>query len=273
MTVPAPREEIALSFERLTDEAWWDDYWAGTPLPQRIGHGKSIYVDELLTVFDDNLPTGDGLSVLEIGGAPGRYLGYVGKSFGLTLRALEYSQVGYELTKRNLDLLGIEAQVAHGDMFDPSVELPRSDVVYSLGLIEHFDDPVSVIEAHLRFLKPGGLLVIGAPNLLGLAGLLHRALSPSILESHHAPSTDPDAWARFESRFELDVRFKAYIGGFEPNSFRRLERSGLAPRGLWLLLRGLALVLGSRRLRGLRRLNSRLWSSYLIAVYRAPTAS
>jgi SAM-dependent methyltransferase len=261
---------IELDFQRLTDEAWWDEYWDGTELPQSIDHGKSIYIDELLDVLDRCFPRDENLSALEIGGAPGRYLAYVSQRFGYPVTALEYSRVGYELTKRNLGLLGVEGEVVHGDMFDPAIQIPRCDVVYSLGLIEHFDDPAAVVEAHLRFLKPGGLLVIGAPNLFGVSRLLYRLMSPSVLESHHAPSTHPDAWRPFEARFDLEVLFRRYVGGFEPGNFRRLETRRPLPRALWWILRGLTAVLGARVLRPLRRLNARAWSAYFIAVYRAP---
>jgi SAM-dependent methyltransferase len=261
---------IELDFQRFTDEQWWDDYWQGTQLPQRIDHGKSIYIDELLSVLDRHLPAGDGLSALEIGGAPGRYLAYVHDRFGYSAKALEYSGVGYGLARRNLELLGVEAEVVHGDMFDPQVEIAPCDVVYSLGLLEHFDDPAAVAEAHLRFLKPGGLLVIGAPNLFGASRLLYRRLSPSILESHHAPSTHPDAWVPFERRFELEVVWKGYLGGFEPGNFARLESERLADRVLWRALRSLTVAFDWPALRPLRRLNSRWWSAYLLAVYRSP---
>jgi SAM-dependent methyltransferase len=261
---------IELDFQRLTDEAWWDEYWDGTQLPQTIDRGKSVYIDELLDALDRSLPRDERLSALEIGGAPGRYLAYVGERFGYRVTALEYSRVGYELTKRNLELLGVEGDVVHGDMFDPAVQIPGCGVVYSLGLIEHFDDPAAVVAAHLRFLNPGGLLVIGAPNLFGLSRLLYRLLSPSVLESHHAPSTHPDAWQPFEDRFDSEVISKRYVGGFEPGNFRRLETLRPLPRAVWWGLRGLAAVLGARSLRRLRRLNARAWSAYLLAVYRAP---
>ncbi|HEY1360257.1 MAG TPA: class I SAM-dependent methyltransferase [Thermoleophilaceae bacterium] len=261
---------IELDFQRLTDDRWWDDYWQGTKLPQAIDHGQTSYIDELLGTLDRNLPPGAGRSALEIGGAPGRYLAYVHRRLGYSAKALEYSRVGYELIKRNLELLGVEAQAWHGDMFDPAIEIEPSDVVYSLGLIEHFDDPAAVAEAHLRFLKPGGILVIGAPNLFGASRFLYQRLSPSILESHHAPSTHPDAWAPFERRFGLEVLHKAYLGGFEPANFARLESQRLPDRVLWRLLRWATIATNSRAVRPLHRLNHRWWSAYLLAVYRAP---
>lgn len=253
---------------RFTTAEWWDEYWDGTPLPQRIELGTTRYVDELLGVLTRFLP-GPGHSVLEIGAAPGRYLAYM-HDRGLRVTALEYSPVGVALTRENFRRLGIPGTVVHGDMFDADVDIPPQDGVYSLGLIEHFDDPAAVARAHARLVKPGGVLIIGAPNLLGLSRRLHRRLSPSVLESHHWPATDPRAWERYERELGLEVLFKEYIGGFEPAVFGRLESDTPADKALWWALRALRIPLNQPFARGLRRYNSARWSGYVIAAYRVP---
>jgi SAM-dependent methyltransferase len=256
---------------RLTDERFWDEYWGGIELPQEFTDANtSPYIREFLATFDRYFPPASGLSALEIGGAPGRYLAYFHRRFGYDVKALDYSPVGYELARRNFELLGIQATVVQGDMFDAALEFPQCDIVYSLGLIEHFDDPAAVAKAHLRFVKPGGLLAIGAPNMRGLSGLLHRWLSPSVLESLYVPSTDPHGWDEFERELGLHVLWKGYISGFEPSNFWRLERRNPFARALWWFLHGLSLIWERRALRRLRRVNSWAWSSYVIAFYRAP---
>ena len=246
-----------------------DDYWKGTQLPQRIGFGANSYIDELLGVLTRYLPDGRGHSVLEIGGAPGRYLGFL-HDRGLEVTALEYSPVGVELTRENFRRLGIDATVVHGDMFDRDLGIPPQDAVYSLGLIEHFDDPTAVARAHVRLVKPGGVLIIGAPNLQGLSKSLYARLSPSVLETHHWPATAPEAWTAYERELGLEVLFKEYIGGFEPAVFGRLESSAAVDKLLWHGLRLLRHPVNHRWAARLRRLNSRRWSSYLIAAYRVP---
>jgi SAM-dependent methyltransferase len=256
---------------RLTDQRFWDEYWGKTKLPQEFTDANtSAYIKAFLAPFDHYLPHGSDLSALEIGGAPGRYAAYFHRRFGYQVRALEYSPVGYQLARRNFELLSIPATVVQGDMLDPDVELPASDVVYSLGLIEHFDDPTAVAQAHLRFAKPGGLLVIGAPNLRGLSRLLYRWLSPSVLETHHPPSTDPVGWGEFERELDLTVLWKGYICGFEPGNFHRLERRNLSARALWWFLHGLSRVWERWAPDRLRSVNCWAWSSYVIAFYRVP---
>jgi SAM-dependent methyltransferase len=253
---------------RFTTADWWDEYWHGTPLPQRIDFGTSAYVDRLLDVLMRYLPDGAGeRSALEIGGAPGRYLAFM-HDRGFAVTALEYSPVGVELTRENFRRLGIPGRVLHGDMFDQELDVPLQDVVYSLGLIEHFDDPTAVARAHARLVEPGGILVIGAPNLMGLSRRLHRRLSPSVLESHHWPATDPARWEAFERELGLDVLFKQYIGGFEPGVFGRIESDSLVDRALWRGLQLLRIPLNHRWAGVLRDRNSVRWSGYVMAVYR-----
>src|SRR5919109_3832423 len=191
---------------------------------------------------------------------------------GLEVTALEYSPVGVELTRENFRRLGIPAAVVHGDMFDEDLGIPPQDAVYSLGLIEHFDDPAAVARAHVRLVKPGGVLIIGAPNLKGLSRRLHRRLSPSVLETHHWPATDPEAWRGYERELGLEPLFKGYVGGFEPAVFGRLESRRLLDRALWWGLVALRPIFNHRWARGLRRLNSPLWSGYVLAAYRVPEA-
>ena len=263
------RENAAVT--RFTDPDWWDAYWHGLELPAEVRKGDGGVIDAITDVFDRFVPAGG--EALEIGGSSGRYLVYLYRTHGTRALVLESSPVGFEAAQRNFELLGIPGRAVLADMFDDDVEIEPVDTVYSLGLIEHFDDTEAVARAHLRHLKPGGTLVIGAPNLGGINAPLYRLLSPSIFESHDARSADARTWERFERSLGLEVVHKAYVGGFEPELFWRLE----SPRKLdWLLaitLKYLGRLLRRPRLRAWRRLNHRLWSAYVVAVYRKPLAS
>ena len=256
---------------RFTDPGWWDRYWEGLKLPAEVGKRDGPVVEAITDVFDRYVPRGG--EALEIGGSSGRYLVYLYRTHGTRGVVLESSEVGHAAAERNFELLGVPGRSVHGDMFDDEVAIKPVDVVYSLGLIEHFDDPEAVARAHLRHLKPGGLLLIGAPNLGGINAPLFRRLSPSIFETHDARSADPRAWEAFEHSLGLEVLHRAYVGGFDPELFWRLERTSKLDWLLAITLKYLGLVLRRPRLRWLRRFNDRRWSAYAIAVYRKPVAS
>ena len=251
---------------RFTDPAWWDSYWQGLELPAEIRKSDGSVSAAITDVFDRFVPQGG--TALEIGGSSGRYLVYLHRTRGTRAIVLESSPVGHEAAERNFEMLGVPGHAVLGDMFDEAVEIEPVDVVYSLGLIEHFDDVEAVARAHLRHLKPGGILLIGAPNLGGVNAPLFRRLSPSIFETHDARSADPRRWEAFERSLDLEVLYKAYIGGFEPELFWRLESRRKVDWLLAITLKHLGRLFHRPRLRRLRTVDHRLWSAYVVAVYR-----
>lgn len=256
--------------QRYTDPDWWDEYWRGLELPTEVAKSDNLLVRAITDVFDEYLPAGADRSAIEIGGSSGRYLVYLYRRFGYRITVLENSRVGCEAGERNFALLGVPGEVVYGDMLDGGLEVPRADVVYSLGLIEHFDDPGAVARAHLRLVKPGGTLVVGAPNLRGINRWLFGRLSPSIFATHHAGSADPRSWEPFERDEGLQRVFLSHIGGFEPLLFWRLESGRKRDWLIAISLKQLSRLLSHRAFRFLRQFNSPFWSAYVIAVYRAP---
>jgi SAM-dependent methyltransferase len=253
----------------LTDESFWDDYWESVRLPVEVTKSSSVLIGLITDVFDRFLGSPRRLSILEIGGAPGQYAAYVHRRFGHSITILDSSPIGCEKTRENLDLLGLPGQVFEGDMFDPPPGLTQFDAVYSLGLIEHFDDVTKAVAAHLKFVAPGGLLLLGVPNLRGINGALMRRLAPSFLARHQLQAMDESTWDRFEPELQMERVFRAYLGGFEPGVFWRCESRRLGYRFLHQALWYLGKALGQKQTAFLRRANGRLWSAYLMGVYRS----
>ncbi|HEX2222488.1 MAG TPA: class I SAM-dependent methyltransferase [Candidatus Limnocylindria bacterium] len=266
--------ETRAGAERLTAPGDWDRYWEGVPLPREIRRTPGgLYLNAILDVFDRHLPRGEDLRALEIGGAPGQYLAYVYRTFGYEVHCLDYSQLGCEATRRNLAMLGIPGTVHEADLFDDSTpsRLPAFDVVYSLGLIEHFADLEGVVERHLAFLRPGGTLLLGVPNFQGVNGWFLRTLAPKLYAQHHIPTMNLRRWTRFERRFGLERLYRGYVGGFEPAVVRRRE-PGAGGR-FRRRVAGALFRLLHERFAVLRRLNGRLISGYAMGVYRKPGSS
>ncbi len=253
---------------RFTDETFWDEYWTSLPLPIEIEKSKGLLIREITDVFDRFLPSQRPLSVLEIGGAPGQYGAYIHRRLGHAVTVLDSSPVGCAKARENFQLLGIPGKVVEGDLFERRADLARFEAVYSLGLIEHFDDVTAAVRAHLEFLAPGGLLLLGAPNLRGINGPLLRRLSPSLLSKHHVEATFESTWDRFEAELRLTRLFRRFLGGFDPSMFWRCESRRLSDRALHQALWYLGKALEGPRLQILRRPNARFWSTYLMGVYR-----
>lgn len=257
---------------QLVDSEFWDRYWEGVEIPAVVRKGDSLYVDAITDVLDRYLASDRRLSVLEVGGAPGQYAAYVATRLGHEVAVLDTSPLGCRKTRANFDLLGIDGAVHDGDVTDPPPIGPF-DAVYSLGLIEHASSPqdaVALVAAHARLLGAGGTLVLGCPNLRGINGVVARFASPAFLSIHNRWVMDAGNWTEFERSAGLQRLFRGYVGGFEPSMFWRVERRGRPAQLLRLVLAAATAVLGSRRLRLLRRVNGSLWSGYLIGAYRLP---
>ena len=258
-----------MSQAHLTDEAFWDDYWGSMQLPLEVDPSRSVLASEIATFFERFLPPEPRRSVLEVGGAPGQYAAFVAR-LGHAVTIFDSSPIGCLKARENFELLGLQADVVEGDMFEPPPDLPRLDAVFSLGLIEHFEDVTGAVRAHVRLTAPGGLLLLGVPNLAGINGRLLRRLSPEFLSKHHIRATDLETWDRFERELGLQRLFRGHIAGFDPSMFWRCESPRFVDRALAELLRRTWGLAEWKRARALRRVNGAGWSAYLVGAYRVP---
>lgn len=253
----------------LTDPGFWDDYWSDIEIPAEVTRLHSHHMRAILDVFDANVAGEEGRAALEIGGAPGMWGAYLSRHLGYEPHVLERSPVGCQLTRENFEVLGIEGVVHEGDAFDEDLDLPAFDLVYSLGLIEHFDDLVPLVERHLAFLKPGGTLIVGCPNFLGINGVFLKRLSPQLFSLHNLDAMRVEGWRGFETRFGLRRCMVGYVGGFEPIVFARTEHpERMVSRNVARAAELLGRALDKDVFAGLRRFNSPLWSGYAVGVYR-----
>ncbi len=258
--------------DKLTEKQYWDDYWRKIKLPLELKRETSApNIQAELDAFERYLPK-EKLSILEIGGAPGQYLAYFHKKLGYDISCLDYSSIGCEKTRENFKLLNIPCEVYQGDLFSKDLQLPKFDVVCSFGFIEHFTDLTGVVEKHLKFLIPGGILLLGVPNLLGINHWFLKRLAPKLLAGHNLISMDSKTWSNFEETFNLDVIFKQYVGGFEPAVFTKYEKKSTFNSSLFFIARILNRIFQSN-LSWLKKYNSKKFSGYLIGIYRKPMDS
>ncbi len=267
----------------LTDNEYWDNYWSGYKLPAvvEMKPGNQVMNAQLRTL-DLFLSADPGNSILEIGGAPGQYLAYFAKKYGFKASALDYSATGCELTRKNFELLGLDVTVYQQDLLSIDGTLPLFDIVYSMGVVEHFTDLELVIGKHLDLLKPGGLLIIGVPHFIRVFSPLLKTLAPKTMSGHCLDSIDIQNWTSFERKYNLDILFKNYIGGFEPlliksvvnqeieNTGSRIKQSGKLVESLlefysrvrWFVYRRYPSC------RIFAKINSRYFSAYAMGIYR-----
>lgn len=175
--------------QSLTDERFWQDYWqqhapgAGAPRPQKLLFHKLLRA----LVRDYSIS-----SALEIGGSPGTYTAFLHTRLGVAdawfldfvipTGSVAATEKAYGMQPGSLSYLQADL------MSTPPAR--NYQLVYSLGLIEHFDDPVEIVARHINYLSPGGILFIALPNLRGINGWLQRTYDPSFYAAHNLTPMD-----------------------------------------------------------------------------------
>ncbi|MFN7992771.1 MAG: methyltransferase domain-containing protein [Bryobacteraceae bacterium] len=270
----------------LTDLSYWEVNYS-TPLPSPETQGRKwkpawlraasqestlaqhIFWNLLLPRFVQKPP---GSTVLEVGSAPGRNLIEFYNRFRYVPFGIEYSAAGAEINRALFVKHGLDAKaVIHADLFDDRALAKyhqRFDIVYSGGLIEHFQDPRPAIERHVSLLAPSGILIVTIPNLRGLNWLLCRASCPDRLITHNIGIMNHRYWSDLFREKGLTQLLSGYYGMLDlglidgPHSnlgqfFLRTARTG-----------NFLLNAAFRRLPSALRLESRWTSPNLIYIGR-----
>jgi SAM-dependent methyltransferase len=250
----------------LTEKDYWEACWDKIRLPAIVKPASKNMVGEaILDLFVRYLPKGN-LSAVEIGGAPGQYAAYLDKYHGYDVSIIEYTEVGCSKTEENFKLLGIDGNVYYRDFFSDLSDIPKFDVVFSSGFIEHFTDLEDVLSRHVSLLKKGGVLVVGVPNFRGISQKVLAKTAPKMLARHNLEAMDIGNWDCLEKKHGLVPLFKGYIGGFDPKILKRCERRTPINLVIHYFFKLLSFLLIPFPF--LRKFNSPKWSAYLLGIYK-----
>lgn len=247
---------------KLTDDKFWDSYWKKVKVPCRIDLTFSF--DRCLKkTFSRFLEANPNVKLIEIGCTPGRWLVYFHEKYNYQVSGIDNSEMGIRKTQDNLKYHHINGKIYKKDLFKFR---PREkyDVVLSLGFIEHFEEVDKVIEKHLSLLKPSGKLILGIPNFKGINFLIQKYMYADLLARHNLKIMSRDFFEGLPQIFPLEKIFVDYVGGFEPALFWAPKPNFLSR----VILKALGALGLLRRNSLLDNLNSRLFSSYIIGIFR-----
>ena len=202
--------------KKLTNEKKWDKDWQSVGLPQIVKTSPKpqhpYYIDVLDKFFHQHLPKNNNFELLELGCAPGRWLHYFNKEFGYKVSGLESSNVGFGLAKQNLDMLGIKSDIYFGDVLNYKFN-KKFDIIFSMGLVEHFNPPIEIIRKHLELTKPNGYTIIGIPNFKSFFyRFLQYLINRQLLNQHILLSIKDLCIFLNESIKDSEVVYLGYIG-------------------------------------------------------------
>jgi len=172
-------------------KAYWDQVWIDHSIPVPVNprlRNIDNYVNrrfhELFSMVFSGLDPRN-MFLLEVGCANSSWLPYFAQQFGFRVSGLDYSEIGCGQSRKILSNAGLSGEITCADFFLPPTSLlGKFDVVITFGVVEHFADTRSCIEALSRFLKPGGLLITNIPNMTGLIGNIEKIVNRPVYDIH-----------------------------------------------------------------------------------------
>jgi SAM-dependent methyltransferase len=197
--------------QNLTDRTFWKAFWESRK--NLIFYLKPNYVfgDILAKLIADKKIK----NAIELGGFPGYYATYLKKYEHLDTTLFDYF-IHEGLINQLLEKNGLkpgDINIIEADLFEYKPAKPY-DMVLSFGLIEHFNDTKAIIETHLQFLKPGGVLFITLPNFKGVNGWIQRKFDKENYDKHNINSMDLQLLAKCCNDLGLTEVESYYHGKF-----------------------------------------------------------
>ena len=169
---------------------YWHASWSREALPPRIDLASpnlSACVDRgIVAGLDAGLrDVPRGARFLEVGSGHSAWLPFAARHWGFAVTGLDYAPLGVETSRAILARDAVEGEVVLADMFEPPASLRGAfDVVFSNGVVEHFDDTARAVAAMRDLARPGGLVLTMIPNVAGAVGLATRTLSRAVYDAH-----------------------------------------------------------------------------------------
>lgn len=176
-----------MSSDRLTTAGYWDAGYAATVDGAALVTGDFRRHPDL-QVARAILSLGlEGRRVLEIGAGNSALLTHLarGATGAASFTGLDYTPTGCRLLEERAAREGVRVSVVQQDLFTPNPSLDGCfDLVYSIGVVEHFGDLAGVLRAMRGYLAPDGVMFTLIPNMRGLPGALVRRYNRQVFEMH-----------------------------------------------------------------------------------------
>jgi 2-polyprenyl-3-methyl-5-hydroxy-6-metoxy-1,4-benzoquinol methylase len=167
----------------LAGEAHWDKRKGGAKprLPSRL----NAYVGDMIALLDPLVVPGS--RVLDVGCSPGKFLLWCALAKQAQACGVEYAPNSHKATVELFKAADVAADIRPDDFMQTTFEPGSFDVVYSFGVIEHFDDPRPMVKQHFDMLKPGGTAIIMVPHFgaESIYGWLAQRMDKSNYDIHN----------------------------------------------------------------------------------------
>ncbi len=241
-------------------ERWNRGYAKTEGLFSRLGRTRhNAPFREILGSIDrlvrDRFPDPRRLNILELGGGASDWLVHFGRTYRCGLWAVDYAPEGCARLKEKMDKWSLPCTILERDFFElKTTEIGAPiDLVFSFGLLEHFEDRSRIYRLAESLLTGRGIFIAVVPNLNALNLWWLNFANPALMDWHY--------------RLDLPtLRDEMAVGGF-------VETGGCYLGGFRLFAPGRSFPLAclKRGLNGIGEilsrfadLSSRAWSPYIM---------
>lgn len=156
--------------EKKSTRAHWEKFWKDKEEIQDVySNDNRIYLNlNKVTELKDK-------KILEVGAGTGR------DSFQLaheqaSVYVLDYSPQALNILKKLNDQTEERVYLIQGDALKIPVPDDTFDIIFHQGLMEHFKDPMPLMQEHFRILKKDGLLLVDVPQRYHIYTLIKHIL-------------------------------------------------------------------------------------------------
>lgn len=197
---------IPSKIKDTTQQKEWNHFWSRPILQKIINLGRhyesTLYIN---TLFRQKLT---GEVFCELGSGTSLLLTKIAKHVK-TIIAVDYSNKSLALSKKNFKTLGISNyKLIKADVRNLNLA-EKFDVVFSNGLIEHFEDPGKIIEKHVEITRDKGYTIILAPHKYSFKNLWYR-LSKLLKNDALWPWTEQ----QFFSTADMQQAYNKYLASY-----------------------------------------------------------
>jgi ubiquinone/menaquinone biosynthesis C-methylase UbiE len=113
--------------------------------------------------------------ILEVGAGSGRDSFHLAQENAMVY-VLDYSPQALKIVNNLNDQSDVSVYLIQGDAFQIPIPDETLDIVFHQGLMEHFTDPLPLLNEHFRVLKPGGFLLVDVPQRYHIYTLIKHIL-------------------------------------------------------------------------------------------------
>ncbi len=171
----------------IAEKNHWDEIYDKNDSSSILGGWTPITYEALCLekMLSDEIEKYKPKKILEIGCGNSTWLPYLVKKYNVEIVGMDYSEGGCDLARAQLKAENVDAEVICMDLYTANIEeIGQFDLVYSLGLIEHFESTEDIVKQLLKFVKPGKRLLTEVPNLKSIHGFLSWSYQPKQLDKH-----------------------------------------------------------------------------------------